>query len=298
MLTNIDPNVDLLSVALTLRPLQAQNEVPPLGRASHALLLDAVQWADAALAEQIHAGSDVRPFTASGLIGVARAIGLRPDRTYTLRFTALTAPVAQALLSSINADSSPMHVGAEVRLADAVFRLEAIEVGSSLHAERPISNPWAAATRYEDLSTPWLLGRVAPPKHVTLHFASPTAFKSSGRHMPVALPAWVFGSLLEKWNAFAPVAFPPELHRYAEECLALSMYQLRTRSVPVKEGGLRVGAVGSARDVATSYDRYWLSLINVLADFAIFAGVGAGTTMGLGQCRKMIGDTTRRLDVD
>jgi len=287
-------SIDLLSVVLTLRPLQAQMAVPPLGRASHALLLNAVQWADAALAQQVHAGSESRPFTASGLIGVSRAIGLRLDRTYTLRFTALTAPVAQALLAAIKADASPVHVGAEVRLADANFRIEAIDPGAA--TEHP--HPWAAMTRYEDLSAPWLLGRVAPTKHVTLHFASATAFKSSGRHVPVPLPAWVFGSLLDKWNAFAPVAFPPELRRYAEECLALSMYQLRTRGVPVKEGGLRVGAVGTARYVATNYDRYWLSLINVLADFAIFAGVGAGTTMGLGQCRKTIGDTAFRSDPD
>lgn len=286
-------DISLLSAVLTLRPLSALVDVPQLGRAAHALLLNAVHWADAALADQIHAGSETRPFTASGLIGFSRSAGLKPDRTYTLRLTAFSAPAAQALWAALHADSSPVSVGAEIRLADAAFRIEAVQPPdhpSNPPADHP--HPWSAATSYEDLSAPWLLGRVVPPRHVTLHFASPTAFKSGGRHVPVPLPAWVFGSLLDKWNAFAPVAFPPELRRYAEECLALSMYQLRTHSVPVKEGGLRVGAVGTARYVATNVDRYWLSLINVLADFALFAGVGAGTTMGLGQCRKAV-DTAR-----
>ena len=137
------------------------------------------------------------------------------------------------------------------------------------------------------MSAPWLLGRTAPPRSVTLQFVSPTTFKSEGRHVPVPLPHLVFGSLLEKWNAFAPVAFPPELRRYANECLALSSYQLRSSGVTLKEGGLRMGAVGRARYVSTSFDRYWMSLINLLADFALFAGLGAGTGMGLGQCRKM-----------
>lgn len=281
-------DISLLSAVLTLRPLAALADVPPLGRAAHALLLNAVHWADAALADEIHTGSEMRPFTTSNLIGLSRPIGLKPDRTYTLRFTALSTAVARALLAALQAESSPISIGAEIRLADAALRIEAVQPLNPLtHPPTDHPHPWASATGYEDLSAPWLLGRLAPPRHVTLQFASPTAFKSGGRHVPVPLPAMVFGSLLDKWNAFAPVAFPPELRRYAEECLALSAYQLQTRSVPVKEGGLRVGAVGTARFVATNYDRYWLSLINVLADFALFAGAGAGTTMGLGQCRKI-----------
>jgi CRISPR/Cas system endoribonuclease Cas6 (RAMP superfamily) len=46
--------------------------------------------------------------------------------------------------------------------------------------------------------------------------------------------------------------------------------------------------VGRARYVTTNFDRYWMSLINLLADFAIFSGAGAGTGMGLGQCRRIL----------
>ncbi len=94
------PDISLLSLVLTLRPLHTLAEVPPLGRAAHALLLKAVHWADPALAEQLHSGSETRPFTTSDVIGVSRKAGLLPERTYPLRFTALTAPVAGALLKS------------------------------------------------------------------------------------------------------------------------------------------------------------------------------------------------------
>ena len=96
----------------------------------------------------------------------------------------------------------------------------------------------------------------------------------------------MFGSLLERWNAFAPVALPEETRRYAAECLAVSRYDLETRSLPFKEGAVKIGMVGQVMFAATHYDRYWLSLINLLADFALFAGVGAGVTMGMGQCRR------------
>jgi len=285
--------VDLLSLMLTLRPLQAAAEVPPLGRAAHALLLDAVRWADPALAEQLHAGSEVRPFTVSSLIGVPRAIGLATERPYTLRLTALTAPVAQALLKAatapISTERGPLAIGADIRLAQALFRVETVDSDQATSQSAAVKQAtlWAGATTYEALSAPWLLGRAAPERTIKLQFTSPTTFKSGGRHVPVPLPALVFGSLLEKWNAFAPVAFPSEVRRYAEECLAISQFNWQSRGVPLKEGGLRVGAVGWARYTATHFDRYWMSLIHVLAEFARFAGVGAGTTMGLGQCRRV-----------
>jgi CRISPR-associated endoribonuclease Cas6 len=105
--------------------------------------------------------------------------------------------------------------------------------------------------------------------------------------VPLPLPGLVFGSLLERWNAFAPIAFPPEARRYAEECLAVSRYELSSRPVPVKSRGLRVGGVGQVTYTALNYDRYWLSVLAVLAEFARYSGVGAGTTMGLGQCRRV-----------
>jgi CRISPR-associated endoribonuclease Cas6 len=306
--------ISLLSLVLTLRPLHALAEVPSLGRAAHAVLLSAVHWADPALAEQVHNGSEMRPFTTSDVIGLSRKTGLRPDRTYSLRFTALTTPVAQSLIKATLAatpsaasplegegcrgEDGPLSPGSTIELGPARFRLEAVDAGPNPQSHRDatqsesqnpkseVHHPWAAATNYEDLSAPWLLGRVTPPRLVTLEFFSPTTFKSEGRHMPVPLPHLVFGSLLDRWNAFAPVAFPPEVRRYAEECLALSSYQLRSSGVVLKEGGLRMGAVGRARYVTTNFDRYWMSLIQLLADFAIFAGLGAGTGMGLGQCRR------------
>jgi CRISPR-associated endoribonuclease Cas6 len=278
----------LSSVVLTLRPLHAAAAVPHLGRAAHALLLDAVHRFDPALAETIHSGSDLRPFTASDLIGYSRKNGLQPESTCALRLTTLTAAVTQALLASIE-DKELLGVGAEIRLGEIVLRVEAIDTGNAPSQEAAADNrhhPWAASTNYEELSAPWLLGKRQPDRHAALQFASPTTFKSGGRHVPVPLPQWVFGSLLEKWNAFAPIAFPPEVRRYAEECLVLSAFQLKSYPVRIKEGGLRVGAVGIGRYATTNFDRYWMSLIQLLADFAIFAGVGAGAGMGLGQCRR------------
>jgi CRISPR-associated endoribonuclease Cas6 len=283
---------DLLSLVLTLRPLEAASELPHVGRAAHAILLEAIRQADAPLANALHNGSDLRPFTASDLIG-RRGPGVSLEHTYTLRLTTLNAPVSQAVLAATQPSGS-LAPGATVRLMDMRFRIEALSTGQPAASDlasnsdgRASTHPWAMATTYEALSAPWLLGGAAPEPRLDLYFASPTTFKSGGRHVPVPLPAWVFGSLLEKWNAFAPVALPPEARRFAEECLALTAYRLRTYTTLLKDGGMRVGAVGQARYTALNRDRYWLSVMHLLGDFALFAGVGVGASMGLGQVRRV-----------
>ena len=107
--------------------------------------------------------------------------------------------------------------------------------------------------------------------------------------MPLPLPDLVFGSLVERWNCFAGVAFPAEARRYAAECLAVSRFDLSSRPVAAKESGLRMGAVGQITYTTLNYDRYWMAVLHTLAAFALFSGVGAGTASGMGQCRQAPG---------
>ncbi len=264
----------LHSLVLTLAPRTAVPAPLHLGRAAHAALLRAVDAYDPALAAQLHDESGSKPFTCSSLLGSrSDKLGtLDPKGAYTLRYTALTEQVSRAL--------DNWNTGSGIELDGVMFDV----------VERPVrseTNPWAARTTFEELSAPWLLARKEPSRRITLLFASPTMFHSGERSVPLPLPELVFGSLLERWNAYAPVALPEETRRFAVECLAVSRYTLQTRSLPFKEGAVKIGMIGQATFTATHYDRYWLSLINLLADYALFAGVGAGVTMGLGQCRKV-----------
>ena len=74
------------------------------------------------------------------------------------------------------------------------------------------------------------------------------------------------------------------MRRYAAECLHISRFDISSRAAQVA-GGVQLGMVGAVTFKAHNYDRYWLSLVHTLARYAFFAGVGAKTTMGLGQCR-------------
>jgi len=132
------------------------------------------------------------------------------------------------------------------------------------------------------------LSPAQPPRQVNLHFASPTVFRSGGANVPLPLPGMVFESLVRRWNAFAPLQIPLEIRRFADEAMVIARYHLHTERVAFGEEGERgayPGFVGTCGYSFLVHDRYWLGLIHLLAAFAFYAGVGARTTMGLGQVR-------------
>ena len=273
---------DLLSLVLTLRPAApaCDAEAPAWwGRAAHALLLNVVEQADPALAAGLHEGSGPRPFTASSLLGHFPARRLDPEGSYLLRLPAIQAGVAGILLRAAGA-GGPLAPGATLELAYQRLRVESVCVDATGH-------PWAGLSTYPELAAAQLVGPAPAARQISLSFTSPTSFRSQERHVPLPLPELVFGSLLERWNAFSPLAFPAETKRYAAECLAVSRFDLSSRPVPAKEGGLRVGGIGQITYVTLNYDRYWMSILNALAAFALFSGVGVATATGLGQCRQL-----------
>ena len=282
----LDNPPDLLSLVMALRP-SAPGDRPTAwwGRAAHALLLDTVEQTDAALARSLHEGSGPRPFTASSLLGRFPAGLADMSELYTMRFTALRGDVTRGLLAA-SSPGGALAPGARLTLAGLPLQVESVLTAVDAH-------PWAGSESYAGLVATRLAGGEASARQISLRFTSPTSFRSQERHIPLPLPELVFGSLLDRWNAFAPLALPVETRRYASECLAVSRYDLATRPVPGKEGGLRVGAVGQITYTALNYDRYWMSILNALAAFALFSGVGVGTASGLGQCRQAGRDDAR-----
>lgn len=281
--------IDLCSIVLTLRPLPAQppeGELPAWwGRAAHALLLRVLSAVDPQLAASNHDEQDLRPFTASNLMGNHRH-GLDPQQTYTLRYTAFSAPVTGCLLGALEPGGA-LAPGAQVELDYQPFIVEAATADRAAH-------PWAGVDDYASLAAGRLVSTKPAERWITLQFASPTAFKSGGMGQPLPLPELVFGSLLNRWNAYAPIQFPVEARRFASECLAISRFQLSSLPAAMKNNGLRVGAVGRVTYVALKADRYWMGVMQTLAAFARYGGVGAATTAGMGQVREWVGEPVAR----
>jgi CRISPR-associated endoribonuclease Cas6 len=275
----------LISAVLTIAPTGPVTLPANLGRAAHAWFLNQVRAADPAIAQALHEPNQERPFTVSNLQGRNPASGrsrvsdqlVSPERSYALRLTSFWPELSALLLERL----LPNLPEQTLDLAGATCRVVSVTTDGTAH-------PWAGQTSFQDLVQQHTLSPALPPRQVTLHFASPTVFRSGGANVPLPLPGLVFESLVRRWNAFAPLQIPLEIRRFADEAMVIARYHLHTERVAFGEEGERgayPGFVGTCSYAFLVHDRYWLGLIHLLAAFAFYAGVGARTTMGLGQVR-------------
>jgi CRISPR-associated endoribonuclease Cas6 len=283
----------LTSLLLTLISDHDATLPAHLGRAAYAATLDAVRSVDPALAAHIHDRDGAKPLVCSGLLGARSSRDntlIDAGAAYRVRICGLTQATSAVLLH--------------------YFGLGHLAAGASFAAEMPLSSPvlwdldhhpfqvvgavcdatqesWTGQTTYEELAAASLLQQERLPRQVTLEFASPTAFKSGGVTNPIPLPNLVFGSLVERWNAFSPITLSPEMRHFGGEMVGISRYRLESVAVVQKNAGLRIGGVGRVTYTAIGGDRYWLGVMNMLADFALYSGVGMLTATGMGQCRRV-----------
>lgn len=268
----------LIAIVLTLESDTPASLPSHLGRANYAAVLARLNDVAPGMGERVHQGDGPKPITCSSILnGRAGRDGLSiaPGQPYYIRVTGLTGEVSQALRNGL-LDARP-----------AVWELDRHPFRVTAATADPDTHGWAGQSSYESLAAHQMLQAGRPANGATLDFASPTAFKSGGMQLPVPLPDLVFGSLVERWNAFSPVVLSPEVRRFGAEMVAISRYKLESRPVEQKNQALRIGAVGQVTYRALGGDRYWLGTLQMLADFALFSGVGVQTATGMGQVRRV-----------
>jgi CRISPR-associated endoribonuclease Cas6 len=109
-------------------------------------------------------------------------------------------------------------------------------------------------------------------------------------------PADVFESLARQWESFAPTQLrlsfydlaPQDIAVWCTENIIVTNYTLETRYLPSQKFG-QTGFFGTityeVKGTLTASEARWLT---PLARFALFAGIGYKTTMGMGQARCII----------
>ena len=268
----------LISIILTLTSDTEITLPPHLGRANHAATLARLTKIDPALTRQLHDDDGPKPLTCSSILNLRAdrsGLFIRAGQPVQVRITGLTPAISAALMAGL----------LEQRPAQWELDRQRFAVVDAVCDAA--TNSWTGQSTYEHLAASQLLAGDQLARTVELEFASPTAFHSKGATMPVPLPELVFGSLVDRWNAFSPITLSPEIRRYGEEMMAISRYRLESQALEHKAQSLRIGGVGRVRYAALSGDRYWLGVMQMLADFALYSGVGVQTTMGMGQARKV-----------
>lgn len=270
---------DLLSLRIALKLAPDQNlDSRPIpkwwGEAAHKLAITAIASRDEALARELESSAGLKPFTVSNLRGRFPGGRIDPASLYKIRFSALNKRVAAAFESARN--EGILRGGEIVELDFIKFQVKANEPNVPDEIE---------TCDYQTLTNS-LFSPQPPPRALTLEFFSPTMFRQGEKKpLPFPMPEMVFGSLLDHWNALpsVPTKLPEEARKYMQECLQLGRFDLQSRVLKMY-GETFHGFVGKVRFHTINYDRYWMSIMTMLAQYANYAGVGAKTTMGLGQC--------------
>lgn len=156
---------------------------------------------------------------------------------------------------------------------------ETIRLGThrlDVHSVRAEGHPITLATSYAKFL------QADPHVDCTLRFASPTFFRRAGANYSLPEPALVFGSIIARWNAYAPVKVP---ERAELELKGATVRHFDIQTKPITFETHAVGVVGTVTYHFAGASEETLRWSQALGQFAYFSGVGAKTSMGLGEIR-------------
>jgi CRISPR-associated endoribonuclease Cas6 len=155
------------------------------------------------------------------------------------------------------------------------------------------TQPWANFCNYGQLYEQ----ASATERKLTLEFCTPTAFRQGKFDTTFPTGELVFGSLLRRWNQHSGIEFPLEVL----EPIFPSVYELKTEIIldprsQFEHTGAKVdprsrfiGCVGQVTfQILGNVEPDRIQHINALADYALYAGVGRKTTMGMGMTRRLV----------
>jgi CRISPR-associated endoribonuclease Cas6 len=265
-----------------------------LGRPVQAWFLGQLTRSHASLASRLHDEQGLKPYTVSTLLDertrpMRAGDWLEPGELCWLRLTSLNEELSDAIEKKII-----KHIPRRVTLHKMDFRVDDVFTNRSEHE-------WAGETSFTEIAEN-LANPNTDTDHVRVEFVSPTAFRNNGLDVTLPAPGQVFRSLWEKWNTFAPDSMQVQelWPQFANECILVDeLTAVNTIRWEFSEGS-RGGATGFTGTVGFSlipkskvksvWRDYWdgaATVMQSLAQFAFYAGVGHHTTIGMGQGRQI-----------
>jgi CRISPR-associated endoribonuclease Cas6 len=270
----VAPNV--YSISVTLEPVTEAVISHTQGYHAYALFLNLLRLSQPSLAEALHGLDGPKPFTVSPLRGkfgrAENGLRLLPQSSYYLRLTFLSSEILAHFL-----DGALKWGNNTLELGPALLRIQGIDTLCK-------GNPAASFQSYQDI-----LDGASAERHIELKFLSPTAFRSGGkRNVVFPEPELVFGSYLNRWQAFSPVKLEGSISSWLGR-MVVTRYKLETHILHF--GSYQeVGFTGRCTfELDRNIPQEVVVALNALADFAFYCGTGAKTTMGMGQTRRARG---------
>jgi CRISPR-associated endoribonuclease Cas6 len=281
----------LLSIILSLTSTTSAPIFGALGRPTQAWFLNQIMRKNPGLAKALHDDNGAKPFTVSTLLdrnGHPYKAGdwLKEGEECWLRATTTSVELSEEVLSAVL-----KKLPKSLTLYKMDFRID----GYTLN---PREHPWAGQTTFTEIAQDSQNNKT--PRDVRMEFVSPTAFRSNGNDIPIPAPQQIFRSLWQKWNTTCPEAMRVDEHwpDFAADCILVNeLTAVNTVRWEFAEGtrGAATGFTGTVgftllpkTKVPKKWQPYWDGadvVMQSLARFAFYSGVGHHATIGMGQAR-------------
>ncbi|RMH71360.1 MAG: CRISPR-associated endoribonuclease Cas6 [Gemmatimonadetes bacterium] len=245
------------------------------GKLIHSAFLKMIEHIDPETSALLHENRPYKPFTISPLIGDFRKAGkwisVRGGNEYWFRVTTLADELHQYWIQSLIRSRLTIH------LARVPFLLS--EVLMTPHK----ATPWAIYQPYHKL---WEQAENAST--FILKFESPTLIKRGSRWIdhPDSARALLL-NVAKKWNIFARNLPPIDLDTFAGRLDAAVTLHAQVQTAALQYKGLLTGFQGICTVTTTETDPEFRHRLNLMGNYAFFTGIGAKTTQGMGQVRRI-----------
>jgi CRISPR-associated endoribonuclease Cas6 len=141
------------------------------------------------------------------------------------------------------------------------------------------NQPWANFMTYSELYEQ----ASAEKRKVDLLFATPTNFRQGTVDTPLPDRDRVFNSLLRKWNQYSGILFGDEVIQQ----IFPTYFDIKSAIAPDSRSQF-VGCVGEMSfKLFGDAEPDIVKQFNALSDFALYAGIGRKTPMGMGMVRRV-----------
>ncbi|QDL07125.1 CRISPR-associated endoribonuclease Cas6 [Brasilonema octagenarum UFV-E1] len=254
------------------------------GRHYHALFLTLISSVDKDLGDYLHTSNADKPFTLSPLqiqrnhkshqykhntLQFSHQRPIPPGTSCWWRISLLDDTLFSKLTPlwlNLNPEH-PWHLGS----ADLYI--------TSIFGTPQSTQPWANACSYTQLYEQASQG----DRTLNLTLATPVAFRQGGYDTVLPNRECVFNSLLSRWNKYSGIEFS----NIPIESIYPSFCNIHTEVIRNYDTKF-VGCVGEiSYRILGDIEPIAIKQINALADFALYAGVGRKTTMGMGMTRRL-----------
>ena len=242
------------------------------GRLLHAAVLDLVRSRSNEASTIMH-DSITKNFSVSLLHLYKESVDntylIQPGETAWLRVSVIGEEFVRLLLSAPK--------GFEIRVGPAEFTIEQIISSQAEHKDAGITTLEAMEEGCREMPVMHML---------TVNFLTPTTFKVFDADYPFSKPELVFGSLAKRWNSFSEgITFDVEKVKEIAGYLIPENWTGETKRVNVSPQRGSTGFVGKFTYNLKLLPPEYRTIFILLAEFAVFLGVGRLTGQGWGRVK-------------